>query len=188
MLKLECVNCGAPLEITADMELVACGYCATSQRVKRKGGTVSLQHVETAIKAVQRGTDRTAAELALPRLERELSEARQERAAILAAETQRIESLKRGRRYLTLIAFLAFFLGGPPLLMGPSIDEAESIATTASFMWFAGCVIVPVFVYKKTKIPPAQSSERVAEVDARIRRCLVHIQANRKILDQLPPH
>jgi len=54
------------------MGVFACAFCGTNQRVVTKGGTVSLQPVEQAIKEVQRGTDRTAAELAIPRLQAEL--------------------------------------------------------------------------------------------------------------------
>jgi cysteine sulfinate desulfinase/cysteine desulfurase-like protein len=56
------------------MDVFACAFCGSQQRVERKGGTVALHKIKGAIKAVQRGTDRTAAELALPRLEKELAE------------------------------------------------------------------------------------------------------------------
>ena len=55
------------------METFACGYCGTSQHVVRSGGTVSLQLGE-AIAKVQRGTDRTASELAVRRLKEDLAE------------------------------------------------------------------------------------------------------------------
>jgi len=71
MIAMGCVGCGAPLEIAPDMEHFACNYCGAVQRVERKGGTVALRKVEQAIHAVQRGTDKTAAELALVRLEKE---------------------------------------------------------------------------------------------------------------------
>jgi DNA-directed RNA polymerase subunit RPC12/RpoP len=73
MIKMGCANCGAPLEITPDMDVFACSYCGSQQRVERKGGTVALRRVEAAIEAVQRGTDRMAAELALARLQRDLA-------------------------------------------------------------------------------------------------------------------
>ena len=55
------------------METFACGYCGTSQHVVRSGGTVSL-HLGEAIAKVQRGTDRTASELAVRRLKEDLAE------------------------------------------------------------------------------------------------------------------
>ena len=51
MIKLACVNCGAPLEVGADMDTFACAYRGTTQMVERKGGTIALRRVEAAIKA-----------------------------------------------------------------------------------------------------------------------------------------
>jgi len=42
--------------------------------VQRRGGTISLKRVEEAIKKLQIGTDRTAAELAIPRYEKDLKD------------------------------------------------------------------------------------------------------------------
>ena len=64
-IALACTNCGAPLEIGSDVERFACAFCGTPQRVERKGGTVALRKLEGAIGAVQRGTDKTAAELSV---------------------------------------------------------------------------------------------------------------------------
>lgn len=73
VIKLNCQNCGSTLDISQDMEKFACGYCGTSQIVERKGGVVQLKKVTDAIGKVQRGTDKTAAELALVRLPKELN-------------------------------------------------------------------------------------------------------------------
>jgi hypothetical protein len=55
------------------MTQFACGYCGSNQVVERSGGTVSLKPVVEAVARVQIGTDKTAAELAIPRLQQELS-------------------------------------------------------------------------------------------------------------------
>lgn len=81
-LTLKCPSCGAALDITLDMERFACGYCGTEQVVQRQGGTVALTLVTEAISRVQVGTDRTAAELALRRINDEM--------AALDAEVQQI--------------------------------------------------------------------------------------------------
>jgi len=71
ILNLNCANCGGVLEIQSDMDRFACGYCGSAQIVERRGGTVALRLVVDAVARVQVGTDRTAAELALVRLEKE---------------------------------------------------------------------------------------------------------------------
>ncbi len=77
VVNLKCASCGGALEIHPDMDQFACGYCGSEQLVERRGGTISLKRVIDAVTRVQTGTDKTAAELALVRLERELGTARQ---------------------------------------------------------------------------------------------------------------
>jgi hypothetical protein len=72
-INLGCANCGAKLDVYDDMERFACGYCGTEMAVQRRGGTVALKAVTDAIKQVQVGTDKTAAELALARLRQDLA-------------------------------------------------------------------------------------------------------------------
>lgn len=72
-IKLQCVSCGGNLDISPDMMNFACGYCGTQQTVERIGGTISLKLLKDAISKVQVGTDKTASELALKRLQEELA-------------------------------------------------------------------------------------------------------------------
>ncbi len=73
-ITLKCESCGAKLDVYGDMERFACGYCGTEMVVQRRGGTVALKLLQEAIKNVQIGTDKTAAELALVRLNDELKD------------------------------------------------------------------------------------------------------------------
>ena len=70
---LKCANCGAQLQVYDDMDQFACGYCKTEMLVQRRGGTVSLKAITAALSNIQVGTDRTADELSLVRLENELA-------------------------------------------------------------------------------------------------------------------
>jgi DNA-directed RNA polymerase subunit RPC12/RpoP len=72
LLTLKCPNCSASLEIFPDMDSFACGYCGSQQMVQRRGGTILLKLVTDAIEKVQHGTDRTASELAIQRLTKEI--------------------------------------------------------------------------------------------------------------------
>jgi hypothetical protein len=73
VIPLKCANCGARLEVSPDMTQFACGYCGIENIVERRGGTVSLKLVSDAIAKVQIGTDKTAAELAIRRLQEDLA-------------------------------------------------------------------------------------------------------------------
>lgn len=72
VIPMKCPSCGAGLQISQQMDSFACGYCGTSIRTVRQGGTVSL--LIEAVTKVQIATDRTAAELALARLGKELDQ------------------------------------------------------------------------------------------------------------------
>ncbi len=76
-ISLPCQSCGAKLDVYSDMDRFACSYCGTEIVVQRRGGTVALRQVENAIKQVQIGTDKTAAELAIVRYEAEARQLRQ---------------------------------------------------------------------------------------------------------------
>jgi hypothetical protein len=70
---MNCASCSAPIQIKPEITQFVCAYCGSSQIVDRSGGVVTLNLVADAIHQVQRGTDRTAAELALVRLRKKQS-------------------------------------------------------------------------------------------------------------------
>src|SRR5438046_5759347 len=84
---LKCQSCGGKLDVYLDMERFACGYCGTEMVVQRRGGTVALKLVQEAVKKVQIGTDKTAAELAIVRCEREMKGLRGKESLLSARQT-----------------------------------------------------------------------------------------------------
>lgn len=182
LLKLACVNCGAPLEIGADLDVFACGFCGSQQRVERKGGVVALRRVETAIKAVQRGTDRTAAELALSRLSRELSEAEEQQQYASDAAIESRESALRGRGMLTLVTLFGVVLAGLVLQAALPSSTPGFVTFLVSIVWYIAIGAAPIFVFRTTRLPPGTSSE-VVRLDEAVRKLKSQIAANRAILD-----
>ena len=73
IIALTCPNCGAKLEITQDMDRFACAHCGAEHLVERHGGTVSLDPVIDRLEEIKVGSDRTASELAIQRLTKELN-------------------------------------------------------------------------------------------------------------------
>lgn len=69
---LKCPGCGATLKIGESVELFACTYCGASVRLERGEGIVSLRLLNEAILNIQRGTNRTVAELTIIRLLEEI--------------------------------------------------------------------------------------------------------------------
>lgn len=185
LLKLSCANCSAPLEVGDNLERFTCSYCGTAQVVERSGGVISTRKLETAINAVQRGTDRTAAELAMPRLNNELREAMAERAALVQLASKRVEVARSSRRWVTVIAFLCASIGGLALL---GLVDAKGTVTSVlmPLLWWVGIVAAPVIAFKSVKMPAANTRAESSQLDAKIARIEAHIEANRRILDALP--
>ena len=182
LLKLSCASCSAPLEISADLERFSCSYCGTEQIVKRAGGAVWLKKIETAVRDVQKGTDRTAAELALVRLERELEAARESREKLIR-EAQAKRNLAQARRLMQcLIPFAAVFLIGPLIIL--LLDE--SFSGLSIFVWLAACVGVPALAFQSIKVLPIDIQPALAEIDGRIAQIQERMEMNRSILDAPP--
>lgn len=74
---MTCQACGSKLQLPSDIERFACGNCGNEYIVKRTGGAIILAPIEEAIiggiEDVRVGVDKTASELAIPRLKDEIS-------------------------------------------------------------------------------------------------------------------
>ena len=70
IITLTCPNCSGKLEITKDIDRFSCAHCGTEHIVKRGGGIVSLTPV---LENVSKGVDSTASELAIVRLDKEIT-------------------------------------------------------------------------------------------------------------------
>ena len=90
MVALECPKCGARLEVTPDLETFACGHCGASVRVRRSGGTISIERIEARLSNLERNTDRTAAELAIVRHEKDLARIEDELSVSGAANSTKV--------------------------------------------------------------------------------------------------
>ena len=133
IVNLKCSNCGGALDISSDMQRFACGYCGSEQIVERRGGTIALRQVVDSVARVQIGTDKTAAELALVRLDKELGIARAGWQQAAAEVIRRKSSWNIGIVIMVfsgIVFFYAFvyFLGG---IVEPSVGQICSSLTFA---------------------------------------------------------
>jgi hypothetical protein len=69
-ITLSCPSCNGKLQITEDIDRFACIHCGNEHVVKRGGGIVTLKPV---LERVSKGVDNTASELAIVRLDKEIS-------------------------------------------------------------------------------------------------------------------
>jgi hypothetical protein len=158
-ITLKCQSCGGKLEVYEDMDRFSCSYCGTEMIVQRRGGTIALKLVQEAIKKVQVGTDKTAAELALVRLNDELKPLITEAVSI------------RNARRLSKLCFFGsggfFAFGGLGVLL-VATDETSGwvlLLTVGIALLAAGRLCLPV-------------NPRLNEIEAKIE------EMNRRIAEQ----
>lgn len=193
IIKLNCVSCGSTLDISQQMERLACGYCGTQQIVERSGGAIHLRGVAEAISKVQVGTDKTAAELAIARLSKEIEDLRFHRAKAehnwLNVRTEKIyewnaflEGKKNTVNISTLLSgiFAAIPVGFIASLIyrfaEMILPTAEKAATFAVIIFLIGCVAVAVFVrikmHKSDKYNPDKLQDQCNKEFAKVDRLI----------------
>lgn len=128
---LKCQSCGGSLEVYDDVDRFACGYCRTEMIVQRRGGTVTLKAVTEAIHRVQIGTDKTAAELAIPRIQEEMRKCAEHRNFIMAASLN-LPPVGGAYVFVTLICGLLTFML-PATAFAPSGNVLVSLLLTLLF-------------------------------------------------------
>jgi predicted RNA-binding Zn-ribbon protein involved in translation (DUF1610 family) len=92
---LTCPSCGGKLQITNDIDRFACGHCGNEHVVKRSGGVVALAPVVEGLAKVQVGVDKTASELEVARIERELAVLYSDSEASIALVEERLAAWER---------------------------------------------------------------------------------------------
>ncbi len=74
IISLTCPSCGGKLDISEQISQFACAYCGSEFQVQRGGGIVALIALSDQVHRIQKGVDRTAAELAIVRLKGEIAD------------------------------------------------------------------------------------------------------------------
>lgn len=164
IINLKCPSCAGALEVTSDMDRFACGYCGSEQMVVRQGGTVSLKLVTDAISRVQVGTDKTAAELALKRLEGEIRNAED---ACRRLSEKHAGEIQVYHIFGIIAAAMVFFTG---LLIG--VASMTSAANTASgiavlTIFTGGAAVIAILIlfygnkYLQTKVKSPMEAKQL---------------------------
>jgi hypothetical protein len=136
-------------------------------------GAVALTIVTAAIHQVREGTDRTAAELALFRLQGELTQLLQVEKAVVNGSMPVTEpGLPRDA------AALVFFAGLVLLLWSVTTRELETILTASAFS-----ILLMAGGAHMARRERQQRAERLAQVRSRIARVQNQIARNRAIVD-----
>jgi hypothetical protein len=132
-IALTCPSCGAKLSIPRDIDRFACSNCGKEHIVERSGGIVALSPVVDTVNRGGTGFDKTAEELAIVQLRKEIEELKAERdkialtlhrpkinilgialivlGAVIGLVSISLYSKGSDGSYLAVIGFFVLFLG-----------------------------------------------------------------------------
>jgi DNA-directed RNA polymerase subunit RPC12/RpoP len=161
-VNLNCSNCGAKLEIYENLTRFACGYCGTQLMVQRQGGIVSLSAVTEAVRQVQVGTDKTAAELALARLQQERNQWTAEYSRVWAGRSM------GGGSVAGLILIVFGFLAMIPLAWDDPIRSVIAVGVLSLLLF----LLIRNYRQRRQRTDQALGwiNKRVYEIDIEIAR------------------
>lgn len=164
--------------------MVACQYCGTTTKIARSDGTGAPQNVSKGIRTKHRWADRTAAELALPRLARELENLKERRTAALQLEQEHRKRSVVRKLQLVGATFVLMLIALPFVFTETlSLTGREYIADIAKWLWLGVTLFVTFSVYKRVHIEPNQSKEIDKSFDNQIDVIQSQIKANQSIVD-----
>ncbi len=74
LITLTCPACGAKLKLVDNINLLVCATCGNEHMVHRGGGAIYLGPITQDVRQIRVGVDKTAAELTVARLTKEIKE------------------------------------------------------------------------------------------------------------------
>ena len=168
-IALSCPSCGGKLQITDDLDRFACGYCGNEMVVNRGGGIVSLKPITEGLKKIQAGTDHTASELAIARLDKEIHELRDRLKKLTAArEESEAEAMKLG---LGSIAVLIFVL----IMMEPG-ESGRTFCLAVPIVGLGLAVVMTVLANSKGR------KQEIAKIETLLQQKQVQLRKHREIV------
>ena len=195
LITLACPSCGAQLQITQDLERFACSHCGHQHIVRRSGGVVSLAPVLDQLAQVRAGVDRTASELAIPRLEKELAELSNQRTAFATESELLVQSTTKARHTASAntikalaVAAIAGMCTIPSFisLFGSQESVYKLMCVASTGIAFTGLLLALRFLASSRaaarRLPTivADTESKLAELDTRITKTAHDLAEHRR--------
>jgi predicted RNA-binding Zn-ribbon protein involved in translation (DUF1610 family) len=174
-ITLTCPTCGGKLQITDKISTFACGHCGNEHIVHREGGAVYLAPLAQDVRHIRTGVDKTAAELAVARLSKEVATLESELNEVMAITD---DEWAGG---LTAVKVLAVF--GVFLLIY-SLQSANIFMFLLQILIAIGALWLAFKTYqdRKNKIESLRNAE-VERINALLDPKYAQLEKNRRIAE-----
>lgn len=174
---LTCPSCGGKLQISNKINRFACGYCGNEQIVHRESGIVYLEpiaenvrHIRTSVEGMRGGVDKTAAELAIVRLTKELNTLDDKLKATIAREPSNWQSMG--------------YLEGSALI-GSIVMLIIAASNKHPLTWTVFFVFAIAFVYllmKRSSVANGLKRAAIDDIKADIAETQKELQRNHRLV------
>jgi hypothetical protein len=174
-ITLTCPSCGGKLKVTDQIHLLACRNCGNEHMVVRDSGTLYLAPIAQDVRHIRVGVDKTAAELAVARLTREIDALELQTKALT---TRPDEEWVAGGKWIKALAFLGVLLLFA-VWAAPNGDNPRAFV-------IAGIVLLglafALHLYRSEKINRLRST-KIGHISAELGTKYEQYRKNRKIAE-----
>lgn len=176
---LTCPSCGGKLQISDKINRFACGYCGNEQIVHRESGIVYLEpiaedvrHIRSSVEGMRGGVDKTAAELAIVRLTKELDSLQSELS---------IASKKKWTDWVPITVFESItILASLSLFFTLAFTKGNPVA---GILWMISLVVFLLLSLRRWANAGNVKKEAIKEIQAEISDVKVSIGKNQRLID-----
>jgi hypothetical protein len=177
-ITLTCPTCGGKLKVTDQIHLLACAHCGNEHFVHRDGGAIYLAPLAQDVRHIRVGVDKTAAELAVARLTKEVADLDAAMEVTTAWTIDQWIPESSGENAARVLAIVAILLAAVSMMAG---GQAMGVFMLVTFIF-----CVSVFMYLKAQRTKAAEMVRDNET-ARIKNSLLtkttQLAKNRRIAE-----
>lgn len=177
VITLSCPSCGGKLQIAKSVNRFACGYCGNETIVHRESGIVYLEpiaedihHIRTGVDNIRGGVDKTAAELAIARLTRELDDLS---ADLKTNSEKKLSDLLPFTVYEKLLLFL-------PVILFIVATNVQNGFGGAAFL--LSIVIFLFILIRRSNSAQRLKKEIMLEIKTEINETEIELAKNRKLV------
>jgi hypothetical protein len=192
-ISLSCPSCGAKLQVTEDLDRFACSHCGNEMAVARQGGIVTLKPVTEGLERIRSGTDKTASELAIVRLDKEIEQLEASHNSCVSRldyiQKMRKEKRAKGVKYAIIVCASAMLIGSCFLCYSTGYDNPRGVLITLGILTIgggiAGASAIIVLSRRDNLTEDVEIARKMTALESQLKDKSEQIKKHRDIVSRL---